>query len=160
MKIVFAIFVLSICLSSSAFSQTNQSDTILIKELIAKYAESIDNADTVLGGRLFSHSPEVSFIQPRGHQHGWNEIQHQIYDFFRETFTTRHLNIFNEHISIYGDAAWAEFYWVFDARFTKGNQQLQTKGRETQIWKKTSNEWHLVHVHYSGMPITQEGRGF
>ncbi|HTS44792.1 MAG TPA: nuclear transport factor 2 family protein [Puia sp.] len=144
----------------SAFSQIEQKDTLLIKQLIERYAESIDNADTVLGSKLFSHSQEVSFIQPRGHQHGWDEIRHQIYDFFRETFAKRQLNILNEHITLYGDVAWAEFYWVFNATFKKGNQLLQTKGRETQIWRKSDNEWRLVHVHYSNMPITQEGKGF
>src|SRR5215467_10291646 len=144
----------------SAISQIDQHDTTLIKQLISKYVESIDNADTVLGSKLFSHSQEVSFIQPRGHQHGWNEIQHQIYDFFRESFTSRKLTIVNEHITMYGNVAWAEFYWVFNATFKKGNQPIQTKGRETQIWRRSSNEWHLVHVHYSSMPVTQEGQGF
>ncbi|HTQ66521.1 MAG TPA: nuclear transport factor 2 family protein [Puia sp.] len=151
--------VFSFC-ALAAFSQINQKDTILIKQLIEKYAESINNADTVLGSKLFSHSPEVSFIQPRGHQHGWNEIRHQIYDFFGETFSKRKLNIVSEHITVYGDVAWAEFYWVFDATFKKGNFPLQTKGRETQIWRKSENEWHLVHVHYSAMPVMQEAKGF
>ena len=79
---------LSIC-ALAALSQTGQQDTVLIKQLIVKYAESIDNADTLLGSTLFSHSPEVSFIQPRGEQHGGNDIQHRICDFFRETFSKR-----------------------------------------------------------------------
>jgi ketosteroid isomerase-like protein len=136
----------------SSFSQNNQADTGAIKALIAKYVESINTGDSVLGAKLFSHSPEVSFIQPRGHQHGWNEISSQIYNFFAKTFTKRNLNIFNEHVTEYDNVAWAEFYWVFDATFKQGNMPMQTKGRETQIWKKTNNEWHLVHVHYSSMP--------
>jgi ketosteroid isomerase-like protein len=136
----------------SSFSQNNQADTGIIKALIAKYAESIDNGDSVLGSKLFSHSPEVSFIQPRGHQHGWSEISSEIYDFFAKTFAKRTLNIFKEHVTVYGDVAWAEFYWVFDATFKQSNLPLQTKGRETQIWRKANGEWHLVHVHYSNMP--------
>ena len=140
----------------SSFSQNNQADTGAIKALIARYVESISTGDSVLGSKLFSHSPEVSFIQPRGHQHGWNEISSQIYNFFAKTFTKRNLSIFNEHVTEYDNVAWAEFYWVFDATFKQGNMPLQTKGRETQIWNKTNNEWHLVHVHYSSMPVTGE----
>jgi ketosteroid isomerase-like protein len=159
MKVTVIFLVFCFC-SFVAFPQINQKDTFLIKQLIEQYAESIGKADTLLGSKLFSHSPEVSFIQPRGEQHGWNEIRDQIYEFFHETFTRRKLNILKEHISIYGNVAWAEFNWVFDATFSKGGQTLQTKGRETQIWKKFDNEWRLVHVHYSNMPVTGAGQGF
>jgi len=135
-----SLFLVYTFLARITFAQADPSDTILIKQLIAKYAESIDSADTLLGAKLFSHATEVSFIQPGGHQHGWDQIRHQSYDFFRETFATRRLNIINEHITVYGDVAWAEFYWIFDATFKKGNQPLESKGRETQIWRKANNE--------------------
>jgi len=136
------------------------ADTSEISKLIVKYGESIDNADSVLAYKLFSHSTEVSFIHPRGYEHGWKEINRDIYNFFSTTFSKRKLNIFNEHINIYENVAWAEFYWVFDAVFKKDGSPLQTKGRETQIWRKINNEWHLVHVHYSNMPVTAERQGF
>jgi len=136
------------------------SDTSEIRALIEKYAASIDNADTVLGYKLFAHSGEVSFINPRGHEHGWAEINNHIYKFFGDFFSKRKLNIYNAHINVYGGVAWAEFYWVFDATFKKDNSPLQTKGRESQIWRKTKNEWHLVHVHYSDMPISGDRQGF
>jgi len=37
---------------------------------------------------------------------------------------------------------------------------LTTRGRETQIYRKERGQWRLVHVHYSGMPVTAGGRGF
>jgi ketosteroid isomerase-like protein len=150
------ISILLIYYSQPSFSQNNQADTAVIKALIVKYAESIDAGDASSGSKLFSHSPEVSFIQPRGHQHGWNEINSQIYDFFAKTFSKRNLTIFNEHVTVYDKVAWAEFYWVFDAIFKQGNRPMQTKGRETQIWKKNGNDWRLVHVHYSNMPVIGE----
>jgi hypothetical protein len=30
----------------------------------------------------------------------------------------------------------------------------------TQIWEKEANEWRIVHIHYSGMPVTAPRRGF
>lgn len=54
-----------------------------------------------------------------------------------------------------------EFYWVFDAIFSGENpQEIQTKGREKQVVKKFGDEWKLVHVHYSNMPVTGEREGF
>ena len=78
---------------------------------------------------------------------------------FAETFVKRDLKTSDERISVYGDAAWAEFYWVFDTTL-KDDTPLQTKGRETQIWKKEGAEWRLIHVHYSGPPVTAPGQGF
>ena len=50
---------------------------------------------------------------------------------------------------------------MFDATFTGENPiPMQTKGRETQVLKKIGNEWSIVHVHYSGMPVTGESEGF
>mgnify|MGYP000350742025 CR=1 FL=1 len=140
--------ILCSCNQPSKVGKANDADTINkvssdsseIKTLLEKYAESINNADTVLASKLFAHSDEASFIHPRGHEHGWTEINNHIYKFFGDFFSKRKLNISNEHINVYGDIAWTEFYWVFDAVLKKDNSSLQTKGRETQIWRKIKNE--------------------
>lgn len=154
------IFFAAILLASFATKLYSQADTSIIKVQIQKYKQAIDNADTLLASQIWAHTPEVSFIQPRGHQHGWQEINDGIYKFFGETFSKRSLNIFNEKISVDDHVAWAEFYWVFDGTLKNGDTPLQTKGRETQIWRKIKNQWLLVHVHYSNMPVTQAGKGF
>ena len=38
--------------------------------------------------------------------------------------------------------------------------RIMTHGRETQVYRKMKGRWQLVHVHYSGMPGTEERRGF
>jgi ketosteroid isomerase-like protein len=146
-----------ILIATISFSQQERS---IIKSKIEVYKESIDNADTILGYQIWAHMPEVSFIQPRGHQHGWNEINSSIYSFFANVFSKRSLTIYNEEINVYDSVAWVTFYWTFDATFKAGNKPMQTKGRETQIWKKFDNGWRLVHVHYSSMPVTVTGQGF
>lgn len=60
----------------------------------------------------------------------------------------------------YGDTTWAEFYWDFVAKLRKDGTPLTTHGRETQVYRKLDGQWRLVHVHYSGMPVTGERRGF
>lgn len=61
---------------------------------------------------------------------------------------------------VFGDSAWAEFYWDFNAKFRKDGSSITTHGRETQVYWKTQDGWRLVHVHYSGMPQTQQRSGF
>ena len=63
-------------------------------------------------------------------------------------------------VHVHGDAAWVEFYWDFVAKFKTGGTPLNTKGRETQIFRKLDGGWRLVHVHYSGMPVGGEREGF
>ena len=136
-------------------SRNNQptiDERAVIKSLIEKYKDSINSADAKKGAALFSQASEVSFIHPRGHEHGWPAIEKDIYGMFAEAFVKRDLKTSDEHISVYGDTAWAEFYWVFDGTL-KDNTSLQTKGRETQIWKKEGSELRLIHVHYSGLPV-------
>ena len=130
-----------------------------IRRMIGKYAKSIDEADTTLASQVWS--PEVSFIHLRGHEHGFEQIKQNLYrPLMVDTFSERKLNIHDISVHVYGDAAWAEFYWDFVAKFRKDGSPITTHGRETQVYRKTQDGWRLVHVHYSGMPTTEERKGF
>lgn len=129
------------------------ADTTEIKALIEKYKQSIDNADTVLASKLWAHTEEVSFISSRGHQHGWEEIKNHVYKLFTLIFSQQKLNSYNEKINIYNDVAWSEFYFEFNATLKEGMKPIQSKGIETQIWRKIRNEWRLVLVHTSDLPV-------
>jgi ketosteroid isomerase-like protein len=126
-----------------------------IERMIAKYARSIDAADTALAAQIWSQSPDVSFIHPLGHEHGFGQIQRNVYvRAMGDTFSERHLSVKDIAIHVYGNAAWAEFYWDFAARLKKDGSSVNTKGRETQIYRKEQGGWRLVHVHYSAMPVS------
>lgn len=127
--------------------------------LLDKYVTSINQADSTLGKKFWSQGKEVSFINPRGNEYGWNGIRN-IYAMFEKAFSKRDLKYTNAHWTNYGEFAWVDFNWVFDAEFTANRKTVQTKGRETQIWRKEHNEWKLIHVHYSGMPVTGQNQGF
>jgi ketosteroid isomerase-like protein len=136
-------------------------DTDAIRGLIEKYARSIDGADIALASGIWSRSPDVSFIHPRGHERGWEEVKKNVYqELMGATFSERKLTPRDVVVHVLGDAAWAEFYWDFTAKFKNGGQPLKTKGRETQVFRKTDGRWELVHVHYSGMPVTEGREGF
>ncbi|HMD98838.1 MAG TPA: nuclear transport factor 2 family protein [Terriglobia bacterium] len=132
-----------------------------IRHLIAKYAQSVDEADAALASQIWSDSPEVSFIHPLGHEHGLEQIEQNVYKHLMgDTFSERKLSIHDISAHVYGDTAWAEFYWDFNAKFRKDGSPITTHGRETQVYRKEQGRWRLVHVHYSAMPVTEERKGF
>lgn len=137
------------------------ADIDAIGSIIARYAKSIDGADTALASQIWWDSPETSFIHPLGHEHGFEQIKANVYQrLMGETFSERKLTPHDITIHAYGDTAWAEFYWDFNAKFLKDGRPLTTHGRETQIYRKMQGSWRIIHVHYSGMPATQPSQGF
>jgi Xaa-Pro aminopeptidase len=136
-------------------SPSASADADAIRGLIAKYATSVDAADTALAAQVWSNSPDVSFINPVGHEHGFEQIKKDVYTHLMgETFSERKLSVHDVSLHIYGDAAWAEFYWDFAAKFRKDGAPVESHGWETQIYRKQSDGWRLVHVHYSAAPVT------
>jgi Xaa-Pro aminopeptidase len=142
-------------------SPDSNGDTAEIRALIEKYTKSIGDADTALGSEIWSVSPDVSFIHPRGEAHGWDEIKRSVYeDLMGGLFTQRDLQVRDVLIRVYGDAAWAEFNWHFTAKWRSDGSAVTTDGRETQIYRRgPDGRWRLVHVHYSGPPVTQARQG-
>ncbi len=137
------------------------ADVDAIGRVIVEYAKSIDAADITMASQIWWDSPEVSFIHPLGHEHGFEQIKANVYKrLMGETFSERKLTPHDIAIHVYGDAAWAEFYWDFNAKFRKDGQPVTTHGRETQIYRKIQGSWRIIHVHYSGMPAAQPGQGF
>jgi len=139
----------------------SSADVPDIRSLIEKYAKSVDAADTNLAAEVWLDSPDVSFIHPLGHEHGFEQIKQNVYTrLMGEMFSERKLSVHDVSIHVFGDSAWAEFYWDFAAKFRKDGSPLTTHGRETQLYHKIQGRWRLVHVHYSGMPGTAERQGF
>ncbi len=131
------------------------ADSVVIRSLIEKYAKSVDDADTTLAAQVWLNSPDVSFIHPLGHEHGFEQIKQNVYmRLMGDTFSERKLSVHDVSVHVYGDAAWAEFYWDFAGQFRKDGSPLATHGRETQLYRKEQDRWRLVHVHYSGMPVS------
>jgi ketosteroid isomerase-like protein len=142
-------------------SDDSRTDENGIRQMIAKYAKSIDEADTTLASQVWLDSPDVSFIHPLGHEHGFDQIKQNVYrHLMGDIFSERSLSTHDISVHVYGDAAWAEFYWDFAAKLRKDGSPVITHGRESQVYRRTPQGWRLVHVHYSGMPATEERKGF
>lgn len=128
--------------------------TMEIERLIAKYTASIDAADTQLAAQVWANSPDVSFIHPLGHEHGWEEVKRNLYQkIMGGMFSERKLTARDIHAQVNGNSAWAEFYWHFVAKLRANGSPVTTDGRETQIYRRTHGRWELVHVHYSALPV-------
>jgi Xaa-Pro aminopeptidase len=142
-------------------TSTSNETTEEIKNLIAKYAKSVSDADTDLASQIWWNSPEASFIHPLGHEHGFEQIKENVYRrLMGGMFSERKLSGHDVTVQVLGDAAVAEFYWDFVAKLRKDGSPVTTHGRETQVYRKMPDGWRLVHVHYSGMPATGGGQGF
>ncbi|MFI5186531.1 MAG: YybH family protein [Chitinophagales bacterium] len=129
--------------------------------MLNDYATSVNNMDTVLAAKVWAINDSISFIHPRGHEKGWQRIKNNFYiKTMFETFSERKLNINSLTINIYGDYAYVEFYWTFNAKLRNNGMSLTTQGRESQMLKKDKSGWHILHIHYSGMPVTAERQGF
>ncbi len=156
MKLVLTL-VLTIFFVSISWADTKGE----IEKLVDDYAKSINELDMELAGSIWSQSDEVTFIQPRGHQKGWQQVRNNFYLGAMNNFSKRDLKVKNLMIrELSESSAWGEFYWEFNATFKKDGKPIKTAGRETQVWKKEKGTWKIVHIHYSSMPVTGEREGF
>src|SRR6267378_2814565 len=111
----------------SISSNETSTDIADIRSLIEKYAKSVDGADSNLAAQVWLDSPDVSFIHPLGHEHGFEQIKKNVYTrLMGETFSERKLSVHDVSVYVYGDAGRAEFYWDFAAKFRKDGSPLAT----------------------------------
>ncbi len=153
-----ATLVLAAAVGHAALAE--DTATAEIAALLERYATAVNELDLELAEDIWSQAPGVSFIQPRGHQRGWEDIRQNFYEGAMGGLPTRHLTIGDfEVYQLTDDTAWSEFYWTFEATLPNGTP-INSAGRETQIYKRENRVWQIHHVHYSGMPTQEEGEGF
>jgi hypothetical protein len=125
--------------------------------MVDTYMQSIDDADPKLGATVWLTTPDASFIDPLGHERGWDQIADVIYGkLMGQTFEKRSLkNVGAVAVHLYGNAAVVEFDWDFVAILrSDGKTEVHTTGRESQVYVNLPGQgWRLVHVHYSGPPV-------
>lgn len=141
-----------------------EQDEARIAELVDAYFRSVMKLDLDLASSVWLTSPRISFIHPRGHERGWDEIKENFYEkTMRAHFSKRTLKAITpiEVRRFASDTAVVEFDWDFVAKRADNGELLHTTGRESQVYTKLADlGWRLVHVHYSGPPTTAAGQGF
>jgi hypothetical protein len=161
-KVIISFFLLtSLFICKSALSQQLNHEKVIDK-LLDNYTKSINTADTTLARSLFSSKEALSFIHPRGHEKGWLQIRDHFYiGTMGNLLSARQLVITESAVhELDKKHAWVEFYWDFHATSKEGNQPLHTKGRESQLLINENGDWKIVHIHYSGLPVSGNGQGF
>ena len=135
-------------------AETARADEHAVRQQVAKYTQAVDSADIGTARQVWLTTPEASFISPMGHSHGWEEVM-KVYDFFGASFRDRKLTARDISVDVHGDSAYVEFYWHYSAKQKSDGKDVETDGRESQMYRRVDGgRWALVHVHYSGMPVT------
>lgn len=150
--------------SVAAAGEASGKDVAELLAMVEKYCESVDRADDgAYAEAVWLTTPNATFIHPRGHERGWDEVKRNFYGAtMNDNFSKRKLKVVGDvQAYVYGDTAVLEFDWDFVATMRDDGSQKNTKGRETQVFVNIPGEgWKLAHVHYSGPPVTARGEGF
>lgn len=145
--------------TSGTASSRLQEEKKRVLDVVAKYTQSVNEGDVhpELIDSLWEHSPDVSNINIRGHQKGFEDIKQNFYQPIFAVLKDRNLRMVTEQrepsVYIFDNTAIVEFYWKLDAVIKDGNRPVSMLGRETHVMRKINGEWKLVHLHYSGMPV-------
>lgn len=145
-------------------TDSNQISAIInekqqVLDMVKKYTESVNKGDIhpEIIDELWEHSSDVSNINIRGHQKGFEEIKESFYTPLFKVLKERNLRMVTEErepsVYIFDNTAIVEFYWKIDAKIKDGGKPVSISGRETHVLRKKDGKWKLVHLHYSGMPV-------
>ncbi|NIF07436.1 nuclear transport factor 2 family protein [Chryseobacterium sp. Tr-659] len=135
----------------------NEKQQVL--NMVRKYTQSVNEGDLhpEIIDELWEHSPDVSNINIRGHQKGFEEIKTKFYAPIFEVLKDRNLQMVTDErepaVYIFDNTAVVEFYWKLNAKLKDGDKPVNMLGRETHVFRKKNGNWKLIHLHYSGMPI-------
>ncbi|MGH9710738.1 MAG: YybH family protein [Candidatus Acidiferrales bacterium] len=156
---VCAVALMTLALGYSGATADTNGTNGEIADLMTRYFGSIDRADTAAAEHIFA--PDATFIHPRGEDRGRAQIEADLYrKLMGETFSQRTLTAKGISVHVYGDCAWAEFNWDFVAKVRKDGSAFHSQGRETDIFQRENGKWRIIHVHYSGAPVTGNLKGF
>lgn len=129
-------------------------DSAVIHGVIDQYARAADTADPAIVAQIWSNSPDVTFIEPLGSLRGPAQVKDFYTRVIGATFADRNLTMKNISIHVYGETAWSEFDWDFTAKLKSNGSAFESRGSETQIYHREQGGWRIVHVHYSGAPVS------
>jgi ketosteroid isomerase-like protein len=129
-------------------------DSAAIQGVLDRYAKAADTADPAIVSQVWSNSPDITFIEPAGNLHGPAQVKDFYTRVLGATFADRNLTMKNVSVHVYGDTAWAEFDWDFTAKLKSNGSAFESRGSETQIYRREQGGWKIVHAHYSGAPVS------
>ena len=134
-------------------SNGNQaSDAADIRAILDRYVKAVNDADENGFRELWAQPNDASYVNPLQRLRSWGELQGFWQSLMQRYSVRRELKATNVTIHTNGEAAWAVFDWDF-AGIQADGKPYQSRGWETQVYRKTDQGWRLAHVHYS-VPAT------
>jgi ketosteroid isomerase-like protein len=121
-----------------------------IRAVLDRYQKAVNAADEQILRELWAEPERISYVNPMQRLRTWGELQGFWQGFLKNNFTRRELTVSNVAIQSVGDVGWAVFDWEFRAMQTDGKPS-QTRGWETQVYRKTDRGWRIAHAHYSAL---------
>ena len=118
------------------------------RAILDQYVKAVNGADDQMLRDLWAEPERISYVNPMQRLRTWGELQGFWQGFLKNSFTRRELTLTNVAIQSAGDAGWAVFDWEFNATQTDGKPS-QTRGWETQVYRRTDRGWRIAHAHYS-----------
>jgi ketosteroid isomerase-like protein len=122
--------------------------TAEVRAVLDRYVQAVNGADAQMLRDLWAEPERISYVNPMQRLRTWGELQGFWQGFLKNSFTRRELTLSNVAIHSVGDAGWAVFDWEFNATQADGKPS-QTRGWETQVYRRTDRGWRIAHAHYS-----------
>jgi hypothetical protein len=132
-------------------NEAKDAEKEALRVAMQNYFDSVSNLNMGLARKVWAENENISIITPRSHFFGFESIKN---DFFLKAFSNfkfRKLNSLAESITVDGNSARIELYWIFDT-VNDASVKALNRGRESLVFEKISGEWKLMHVHYSHVP--------
>ena len=134
---------------TTTVSATQSNDAAAeIRAVLDRYTKAVNGADDQMLRDLWAEPERISYVNPMQRLRTWGELQGFWQGFLKNGFTQRELTLSNVAIQSVGDVGWAVFDWEFNATQTNGKPS-QTRGWETQVYRRTERGWRIAHAHYS-----------
>jgi len=121
-----------------------------IRAVLDRYQKAVNGADEQILRELWAEPERISYVNPMQRLRTWGELQGFWQGFLKNSFTQRELTVSNVNIQSGRDVGWAVFDWEFRAMQTDGKPS-QTRGWETQVYRRTDRGWRIAHAHYSAL---------
>ena len=101
-------------------------------------------------GEIWSHSATVTTMHPiGGRQVGWDQVKAS-FDEVAKSSTGGEVTLTEQLIRVAGDTAYE--LGVEQARFAVAGEPLQVNARVTNIYRRESGAWKIVHHHGDKSP--------
>jgi uncharacterized protein (TIGR02246 family) len=136
---------------------TDAAAAAAIRAVLDRYVKAVTDADEKILRELWADPEHVSYVNPMQRLRSWGELQGFWLGFLKNSFTKRELTLSNVAIQATRDVGWAVFDWEFNATQTDGKPS-QSRGWETQVYRRTDRGWRIAHAHYS-VPATPPPTG-